>query len=393
MTQVLITGGAGFIGSHTADLLIEAGHRVRVLDLLDPQIHGPDADWPGYLNPKVELVRGDVCDPQAVEAALTDVESVFHFAARTGVGQSMYAMRDYASTACVGTTTLLEVLAMRQAQRQGAKLKRLVLSSSRAVYGEGTFRCAACGVVYPPTRKRQDMEAGDFEAHCPSCGKPVEPIATAEDRPLAPISVYGWTKKHQEDYCLQAARAYDLPITALRYFNVYGSRQSLKNPYTGVVSVFYNRLMNHQPISLYERGLPRRDFVHVRDVAQANLLAMATDVEPGTCINIGGGSGDTIAELAQTLADVCGVQADLRDNGEFRVGDVWACYADIERARALLGFVPTMSLRQGMAEFADWARTQDSQDRYQQTVKELESHNLFGRAGAPAAGGRGKAST
>ncbi len=298
-------------------------------------------------------------------------------------------MRDYAHTACVGTTTLLEVLAMRKAQNIGPALQRLVLSSSRAVYGEGTFECPACGLVYPPTRNRRDMEAGDFEAHCPACGKTVVAVATSEDRPLTPISVYGWTKKHQEDYCLQAAKAYNLPVVMLRYFNVYGSRQSLKNPYTGVVSVFYNRLLNHQPISLYERGLPRRDFVHVGDVARANVLAMEADLSicgHGAVVNIGEGTGHTIAQLAQTLAEVCGVKADLRDNGEFRVGDVWACYADIGRAKEMLGFEPRVSLRDGMAEFARWAGGQESEDRYQQTVAELESHNLFGRAGG--AGGK-----
>jgi len=382
MTKVLITGGAGFIGSHTADELLNRGYEVRVLDLLDPQVHGQRSEFPDYVNPAVDVLRGDVRDPGDVREALQGVDAVFHFAAFTGVGQSMYDLRSYVDTNCTGTATLLEAIV-----KEAFPISRLVLASSRAVYGEGTHECPVCGFVYPPTRRREDMDRGQFDVLCPTCGSVVRAVATAEDRPLLPCSVYAWTKRHQEDLCHHVSSTHGLPITCLRYFNVYGSRQSLKNPYTGVVSIFYSRLMAGQPISLYEHGKPGRDFVHVSDVARANVLALEADVEPGSCINVGSGVESTILDIANALAETTGRSADLQDRGEFRVGDIHSCYADLTRARRFLGYEPKVSLREGMAEFGRWAQGEDSVDQYQKTVEELESHGLFGRA-HPAADGQ-----
>lgn len=374
---MLITGGAGFIGSHTADALLAAGHRVRVLDLLDPQVHGEGAEFPSYLHPEVESVRGDVREPADVARALEGVDAVFHLAALTGVGQSMYALRSYVDTNCTGTATLLEALAS-----SGRRVRRLVLASSRAVYGEGTHRCPTHGVLYPPLRSRESLGRGQFQLRCPKCDAPLKPLPTGEDRPLYPGSVYARTKLVQEDLCRLAADSVGLPITILRYFNVYGSRQSLRNPYTGLVSIFYSRLMAGAPISLYEGGQPGRDFVHVCDVVQANLRALESDLPTGTTLNVGSGSRSTVEEAARVLAKVCGVTPRLEDRGEYRVGDVRTCYADVGRARALLGYVPTVDLEQGLTEFVAWARGQPSLDLYAQATDELARHGLFGRARA-----------
>ena len=377
MATILITGGAGFIGSHTADALIGQGHTVRVLDNLDPQIHGTSGVFPAYMNPAVECRQGDVRDVSQVAEALQGVDAVYHFAALTGVGQSMYDLKAYVDTNCTGTAALLEAIL-----KNGKPIKRLVLASSRAVYGEGTHHCPEHGTVYPGMRVREDMDRGEFAATCPTCGVAVSPLPTAEDRPLEPISVYGWTKKQQEEQCQYVAKTFGLPVTMLRYFNVYGSRQSLQNPYTGVVSIFYSRILADQPIYVYEHGTPGRDFIHISDVVQANLAALEKDIKPGTCINVGSGQRHSILDVAGTLAKVIGKQEKLEDRGEFRVGDIHFCYADQTRTRQLLGVEPQVSLEAGLQEFVAWARHQKSVDLYQKTVEELQRHGLFGKVGS-----------
>ena len=375
MASILITGGAGFIGSHTADALIQEGHTVRILDLLDPQVHGNQTDFPGYMHPSVECVRGDVRRVEDVTRALDGIDAVYHFAALTGVGQSMYDIQSYVDTNCAGTAALLEAIV-----KTGIGLKAFVLASSRALYGEGTHSCPRHGRIFPPPRRRADLEQGKFDVFCPECHAPLTAVATQEDRPPRPLSVYALTKQQQEELCRYSSHTFGLPVRILRYFNVYGSRQSLNNPYTGVVSIFFSRLKTGQPISLYERGTPRRDFVHVSDVVRANLRALEADIEPGTCINVGAAQEYTIAEIAQALAKASSCIADIRDSGEFRVGDIHSCYADIGRARQLLGYAPKTSLTEGMQEFADWAAGQETVDLYQQSVDELERYHLFGRA-------------
>jgi len=374
--NILLTGGAGFIGSHTADLLIEQGHNVRILDLLDSQIHGENADFPDYLHPNIEKIYGDVCQSADVNKALEGIDAVYHFAALTGVGQSMYDMRDYVYTNSVGTATLLESIV-----KQKIKLKRFVLASSRAVYGEGTHNCSEHGTIYPSLRLREDLDKGVFLQLCPLCRNPLNPIPTIENRPLNPLSVYAETKKHQEDYCRYAANTFGIPVTILRYFNVYGSRQSLKNPYTGVVSIFYNRIMANQALSLYEQGKPGRDFVHVHDVAKANVLALESNSGSPATFNVGSGNNDTIKDVASALAKACNKSVEMLDLGEFRQGDIFSCYADLAQSVQNLHYSPTVSLEQGMDEFVSWAASQESIDGYDKTVDELEKYGLFGRAG------------
>ena len=375
MNNVLVTGGAGFIGSHTTQALINNGYGVRILDSLDPQIHGAVREFPGYLNSEIECIQGDVRDPSDVNRALDGVDTVFHMASLTGVGQSMYDIRPYVDTNCTGTATLLESIIKRK-----ATINRVILTSSRAVYGEGTHVCSIHGNVYPKPRKRSDMERGIFEVKCPQCDKEVRSVATGEDRPLTPTSVYAWTKKEQEELCRYVADTFGIPITILRYFNVYGSRQSLTNPYTGVVSIFYSRLMSGQPISLYEHGKPGRDFVHISDVVNANLATIQSDLQPGTTINVGHGTENTIWDVAEALGSACNQPPVLHDRGEFRVGDIHSCYADISRARQLLSYKPRVDLQEGMKEFVAWAAGQKQVDLYEKAIDELRAHGLFGKA-------------
>jgi dTDP-L-rhamnose 4-epimerase len=376
--RVLITGGAGFIGSHTADALVRKGYAVRILDLLDSQIHGELASFPAYLMSNIECIRGDIRNPKDIAAALEDIDAIYHFASLTGVGQSMYDIRSYVDTNCTGTATLLESII-----RHAKDLKKVVLASSRAVYGEGTYNCPQCGPVYPPPRTKSNLERGEFEVHCPVCTHVVQAVATHEDRPLRPISIYGWTKKQQEEQFAYLAHTFRIPVVILRYQNVYGSRQSLKNPYTGIVSIFYSRLRSGGSISLYERGKPIRDFIHVSDVVTANLLALERNLEIEAVINIGTGKTVSVVDVATTLAEIGNISPRFEDHGEFRVGDIYSCYAATTRANSLLGFMPQVDLKSGLQEFVTWAKNQQAVDLYEKTVDELQARGLYGRADGP----------
>lgn len=370
--KVLITGGAGFIGSHTCDALVKAGHQVRILDCLDPQVHGPQADIPGYLPQSIEFMFGDLRFMTDCLSALDGIEAVLHLAARTGVGQSMYDIHDYVETNVKGTATLLEAIVKSKTQ-----VKRFVLASSRAIYGEGLYRCKEHGKCHPVTRSRQKVAQGCYEILCSICGSEMQPIPTPEDCPPSPQSVYAWTKVHQENYCQWAAETFSIPMVILRYFNVFGSRQSLKNPYTGVVSIFYSLLKAKRSLSMYEGGKPIRDFVHVNDIVQANLLALERYETIGRKFNVGTGHPNTIADVALALGNAMGISPKLEDRGEYRVGDIFACYANLEEATTYLGYSPKVHLAEGMEEFVNWAQNEHSTNQYDKTVAELSTYGLI----------------
>lgn len=376
MAHVLITGGAGFIGVRTARRLVAAGHRVRVLDILDPQIHGPRGVFPAALPSGVEATRGDVRDGRVLARALRGVTAVYHFAARTGTGQGQYEVADYVDTNVGGAAALLNAAVRLQ------RPPRLILASSRAVYGEGPARCARHGTGRPAERRPADLARGDFTLKCPDCGGPVTPRPCSEKHPPDPRSLYALTKKHQEDLFRETARAHKLSIVVLRYFNVYGAGQSLNNPYTGVATVFFNRLRDGVPLDLYEGGIPTRDFVHVEDIARANVAALSLRAPGIDPINVGSGRAVTVRAFATVLAGAMDRPARFHDEGLYRAGDIVACTADLRRARRVLGYRPRVSLEKGLKEFVGWARAvrPRSGPRYETTLQELRRFGLLGKA-------------
>jgi len=367
--NVLVTGGAGFIGSHLVDALVERGHRVRILDSLVSQVH--EHGKPEHLNPKAEFIQGDVCDAAAVERALDGVQAVFHEAAEVGVGQSMYEVDRYVRANDLGTAVLLESVIKRSAQ-----IKKLVVASSMSIYGEGAYRCPNCGTVNPQLRGESQLRAHHWELECPKCAAPLLPSGTTEDKPLFPTSVYAITKQDQEQFCLVLGRAYGIPTVALRYFNVYGPRQALSNPYTGVCAIFSSRLLNDQPPLIFEDGEQTRDFVHVSDIVQANLLALETDTAAYVPINIGTGEATSIRQVTDLLSEGLGKRIQPEIVGKYREGDIRHCVADITRARNLLGYEPRVKLQQGIPELLTWVREQSPKDDVVKATAELETRQL-----------------
>jgi len=378
--KTLVTGGAGFIGSHLVDSLLEQGYQVRVLDNLHPQIHGGDRQLPDYFPHDAEFIFGDVLDEQVLTYALKDVDVVFHLAAQTGVGQSMYEAGGYARTNVTGTAVLWDAI-----QSVGG-IQKVVLASSRAVYGEGTYLCGDCGRVRAQPRHPQGLAEGRWSPTCPHCGAPLRSVATTEkDQPL-PTSVYGITKLSQEQLSLTLGCSYDIPVVALRFFNVFGSRQALSNPYTGILATFLARLRSDKPLLIYEDGQQIRDFVHVSDVVQACQLAAASEQANFQTLNVGSGQPISILELARKLLKLRNQDTEnegLKVTGHYRVGDIRDCYADITRARAQLGYEPRMSLLDGLREFSRWSDFQMLVDNTDEAFTELASAGLLRQERAP----------
>ena len=371
MTQrtILITGGAGFIGSHLADHLLARGHAVRALDNLSPQVHGEGATRPFYLDRDVDLVVGDVRDPRAVRRALSGVDAVYHLAAMVGVGQSMYEVERYTSVNNVGTAVLLEALMERP-------VERLVVASSMSLYGEGLYRDAS-GRPFPGTeRTREQLVARAWEPRGPA-GEELWPLPTPEWKAPALPSVYALSKYDQERLCLTVGRAYGIPTVALRFFNVYGTRQALSNPYTGVLAIFASRYLNGRPPLVNEDGHQRRDFVSVHDVAQACRLALEVPQAAGKVFNVGSGRSFSIREVAQKLAVELGKQHLAAEiTGEYRVGDIRHCFADIAEARRVLGYEPRVAFEDGLGELSGWLEGQVAHDRVLEATSKLAAKGL-----------------
>jgi dTDP-L-rhamnose 4-epimerase len=360
---VLITGGAGFIGSHVADELLRAGYRVRALDSLVEQVHA-GADRPDYLDPEVELVPRDLRDPEAVEEALAGVDSVVHLAARVGVGQSMYEPAAYASANTAGTAILLEALLEHE-------IERLVVASSMSVYGEGLYADADGRPVADAERTREQLERGEWE---PRAG--LTPLPTPEWKTPALASVYALTKYDQERLCLIWGQAYGVPTTALRLFNAYGPRQALANPYTGVLAIFASRLLNAKRPLVNEDGRQRRDFVSVHDVAHAFRLALEADAAAAAVLNIGSGRSVSVLEVADLLRNALGSEIEAEMTQSARAGDIRHCFADVSLAREVLAYEPSVSLEEGLEELVEWLSGQRPDDRFESARVELESRGL-----------------
>ena len=370
--QVLVTGGAGFVGSHLVDALLAAGHRVRILDSLEAQVHGGDKQAPDYLNPEAELVRGSVLDIDTVRRALEGIDVVFHQAALVGVGQSMYDIARYCQVNTGGAGVLLQ-----QIVNQRERIRKVIVASSMSIYGEGAYRTAVGDVRYPRLRSRDQLERGDWEFRDSETGEMLGPVPTPESKPLAPTSVYAITKRDHEELFLTVGHAYHIPTVALRYFNIYGERQALSNPYTGVAAIFGARVLNRQPPVIFEDGAQSRDFVHVSDIVQANLLALETDRADYQALNVGTGHPTTVRQVADAITTSLG-HSDLRPCilGKFREGDIRHCYADIGLARTLLGYEPRVAFRDGVRQLVEWVGSQRVVDRFEQAHQQLVKRGL-----------------
>lgn len=377
MSKVLITGGAGFIGSHIALKLIEKGYEVTVLDNLLEQIHGSDPDHtsPLYcsIKEKVRFIKGDVCNKALLEQALDDVDYVIHLAAETGTGQSMYEIKRYIDVNIGGTALLLDILTNTKHH-----VKRVVVAESRAIYGEGKYHCGKCGDVYPTERKDEDMAMGDFECHCPKCGGQVTLVATTEDSAIHPSSVYGVGKQVQGQLVHMICKSIGIESVSFRYQNVYGPGQSLTNPYTGILSIFSTRIKNHKEINIFEDGKESRDFVYIDDVVDATIAGMEVPEANGHVFNIGTGESTDVLTVAQTLSKHYGIEVPLTVTGNYRLGDIRHNYADITLAKQFLGFQPKWTFDAGIKQFTEWVNRQELQtDNYEASLEEMKQKGLF----------------
>jgi dTDP-L-rhamnose 4-epimerase len=370
MTNVLVTGGAGFIGSFIVDELLRQGHFVRVLDNFEPQVHA--GKTPEYLSDNIEVVKGDILNDDVLASSLKDIDVIFHQAAMVGVGQSMYQIKRYMHVNTMGTANLLEFLVNGK-----HNVKKLLVASSMSTYGEGAYRCEKCGNVDPFLRSEQQMVKGEWELKCPSCKSLLYPIPTPETKRQNCTSIYALSKMDQESMCMMVGKSYGIPTVAFRYFNVYGPRQSLSNPYTGVAAIFMSRVKNnHQPV-IYEDGLQSRDFVSVHDIAQANIIGMKKTAANFEAFNVGTGIQVTIKEVAEILIELYGKRIMPNITNKFRKGDVRHCFADISKISKKLGFRPKVSFKEGMKELIEWAREQEAVDHFDDAATELKKKGLI----------------
>lgn len=357
--RVLITGGAGFIGSHLADALARSGHEVVLYDMLEPQVHGGEgASRPDYLDPAHRLVVGDIRDPEMLGRVLREVDLVFHLAAMVGVGQSMYQVRRYTDVNTMGAANVLQLLVDNP-----GKVRKVLVASSMSVYGEGGYCCRNCGRVAPRLRPIEQLEQHDWEVKCPRCREPLEPMGTDEEKPLQPASIYAINKRDHEEMFLTFGQAYKIPAVALRFFNIYGSRQALSNPYTGVAAIFCSRMLGGKPPLLFEDGNQWRDPVHVSDIVQALTLAMDNPNADYDVFNVSAGNPLTVRQLAAAIAKEMGYDGQLEVTNKYRAGDVRHCYACIAKIRDKLGFRPRVRFEDGVSELVAWVSEQEGRVR------------------------------
>lgn len=375
--NILITGGAGFIGSNLALKLLAEGYNVTILDTLSKQIHGdnPEETSPLYqsIKDKVTFIRGSVTSREDWKKALEGQEAVIHLAAETGTGQSMYDIEKYVDTNIGGTAKLLDMLTNAK-----HSVKRVLVAESRAIYGEGKYHCEKCGDVYPTDRKDEDMAKGDFECHCPKCGGKVTLVATSEDSVIHPSSVYGISKQVQGQLVHLVCQTIGVESVSFRYQNVYGPGQSLTNPYTGILSIFSTRIKNHNGINIFEDGRETRDFVYIDDVVDATILGLEVPEANGHVFNVGTGVATDVLTVANTLCEKYGIEVPITVSGNYRLGDIRHNYADITLARNILGFEPKWNFSQGIEQFTNWVNQQEIQeDKYEASIEEMKRKGLY----------------
>ena len=370
--SVLITGGAGFIGSHLGDLFLSEGYVVKAYDNLDSQVHGENASRPDYLNDEIELIEGDVRDADSFAKALKAADILVHFAAAVGVGQSMYEITRYTSINTMGAAVVLE-----EAVKQRDNIEKMLVASSMSIYGEGLYVCPKCGEVTPKLRPATQLAERQWEMFCPGCGTPCLPAPTPETKPLFPTSIYAVNKRDHEEMFLSVGDAYGISTTAMRFFNVYGERQALSNPYTGVGAIFASRLLNGKPPVVFEDGGQSRDFIHVHDIARGCLLAIENSRSNGEVFNLGTGRKLSIMDVGLAIASELGRPADnFIVNNQYRAGDIRHCYADVSRAEKLLGFKAATIFEDGVSELCSWVGSQTATDMVDKATEELQKRGL-----------------
>jgi dTDP-L-rhamnose 4-epimerase len=365
--KVLITGGAGFIGSHTTDLLIDNGYKVTILDNLEPQIH--QSQIPNYLNSNVEFLQGDITDINFLEKALKDIDVVIHLAALVGIAQSMYQPSRYLSVNTVGTANLYELLLKRPDIKKN--IKKIIILGSKTIYGEGTYECKNCGIIYPPLRSKEQLEKKDWEVHCPNCNEYAKPVGIKEDKPPNILSVYALSKYDTEKLAMNFSFALDIPTFIFRGFSIYGPRQSLNNPYSGVIAIFSNRIKNKKPPIIFEDGRELRDYIYIEDVARLIELSLKNDNYG--IYNVGTGVPTSVLEIANQLTNIFDSDVECKITQEFRVGDNRHDFADISKIEKELKFKPKWKLRQGLEKFVEWSDTQKTIDLFEKAEAERKS--------------------
>lgn len=368
--RALVTGGGGFIGSFITDKLVSLGHQVRILDNLDPQVH-PGGHPPAYLNKNAEFIKGDVRDYAVVKKAVKNTEIIFHFAACVGVGQSQYMIKKYTDVTIGGTANLLDILVNTK-----NKVKKIIVAASMSSYGEGVYRCPKCADIRPGLRREEQLKKSQWEPQCPKCQKIVKPVATDESQEQQCNSIYAITKSVQEDMVLNIGKTYNIPAISLRFFNVYGPRQALSNPYTGVCAIFLSRIKNNNPPVIYEDGLQTRDFISVHDIVAANILAMNKKEADYQIFNVGSGEPISIKEIAQILIKLYKKSLKPQITDKYRKGDIRHCFADINKIKKQLGFKPKMDFKDGMMELIEWSRGERAWDGFTKAKSELEEKGL-----------------
>jgi dTDP-L-rhamnose 4-epimerase len=365
---VLVTGGAGFIGSNLSVALVSKGYRVKVLDNLSPQIHSESPQLYNRIQGRVDFCHGSVLSHRDWSEALRDVDVVVHYAAETGTGQSMYEVEKYTKVNIQGSSIFLDILASGE-----HRVKKMILASSRAVYGEGKHSCVLCGPVYPKERKEADMSKGDFLVKCPNCGANTTLLATDEDSPAQPTSIYGVTKYVQEQMFMMMGRSLNIPAVALRYQNVYGPGQSLSNPYTGILSIFSTRILNENQINIFEDGKESRDFVHIDDVVKATILSIEKKEANDQVFNVGSGVAVDVVDVARALAKAYARKSDIRVSGNYRLGDIRHNYADVSKIKSFLGFNSEVKFADGVQSFTDWVKSQAIvADLFEMSIREMK---------------------
>ncbi|MFA6195048.1 MAG: NAD-dependent epimerase/dehydratase family protein [Sulfurimonas sp.] len=371
--NILITGGAGFIGSNLSLKLLEKGYYVSVLDNLSPQIHGKNSPLYNSIKDKVRFIKGTVLSYDNWKTALNGVDVVVHLAAETGTGQSMYEIEKYTDVNIKGTSILLDILA-----NEKHNVKKMLIASSRSIYGEGKYECINHGIVYPNERKDEDMVKSDFHVKCPICSQDAKLLPTDEESKVHPSSIYGITKQVQEQMFMVMGKSLNIPTVALRYQNVYGVGQSLSNPYTGVLSIFSTRIKNGNDISIFEDGKESRDFVYIDDIVDATILGIEKDEANYEVFNVGLGKAIDILTVANTLVKEYSSNSKIEISGNYRLGDIRDNYADLTKIKEKLGFEPKISFEDGIKKFTDWVKQQEiEEDKYEKSIQEMKEKGLY----------------